>query len=217
MMWRMDKRSLLVGAVMGAGLCVLIGAAKDELAGAVGRYRVSCSQSNAYLVDTVTGQVWLNSEREFRTPKLRTGMAVEKPPIDIPTTPSPAVQNPTTQSPLTQTPTLQSPAPAKPPVTRTPTVETPKAETRPTSRPNGFIGKWVLKHPTQGEFSIQILSDGRAILANGNQKSEGKWTLEGNQVTITTDRESVTAQLDDQGRLLVKQGDSEPIAFQFAE
>lgn len=217
MMWRMDKRSLLIGAVLGSGLFVLIGAAKDELAGPVGRYRVSCAQNTAYLVDTITGQVWLNSERDFRMPKLRSGVATERPPIEIPTAPNPAVQNPTVQSPLTQSPTLQNPAPAKPPAARTPTVETPKTETHPTSRPNGFIGKWILKHPTEGEFSIQILSDGRAILTNGNQKSEGKWALEGNQVTITTDRESVTAQLDDQGRLLVKQGDGEPIAFQFAE
>jgi len=203
MMWRMDKKGLALGVVLGAGLCVLIGAAKDEPAGPVGRYRVSCSQSNAYLVDTVTGQVWLNSEREFRAPKLRSDVAAERP----------AVERPTAQSPLLQSPTVQSPAPA----TRTPAIEAPRTETRPTAPPRGFIGKWILKHPTEGEFSIQIQSDGRAVLANGNQISEGTWKLEGNQITVTTDRESLTAQLDDQGRLMVKQGNSEPIAFQLAE
>jgi hypothetical protein len=186
-----------MGAVLGAGLCVLIGAARNELAGPVDRYRVSCSQNNAYLVDTITGQVWLNSEREFRAPKLRSGTAAERPAVEGPAP--------------------QSEAPARLPMTRTPTVEAPKAEVRATPRPTGFVGKWVLAHPTEGQFSIQIQSDGRAVLASGNQKSEGKWELAGNQITITTDRESMTAQLDDQGRLMVKQGDSEPIAFQWAQ
>jgi hypothetical protein len=200
MMWRMDRKSIVLGAVLGAGLCVLIGAARNELAGPVGRFQVCCSENGAYLVDTITGQVWLNSERSFRGPKLKTEAAAEQPAVEspVPTRPSAA-----------RTPTVESP--------RTPAVETPRSETRPAPRPAGFVGKWILNHPTQGQFGIEIEPDGRAVLTLANQKSEGKWQVEGNQITITTDRESVTAQLDDQDRLLVKQGEGEPIAFQRSE
>ncbi|NLH43122.1 MAG: hypothetical protein GX448_14885 [Planctomycetes bacterium] len=201
MAWRVDTKSVALGVVLGAGLIVLVGAVRNEPAGQVGRYRVSCSQSNAYLVDTTTGQIWLNSEREFRMPKLKPETAAEKPAVE-----TPAARNPVLQSPTVQVPVAQSPA-------RTPAVETPK----PARRPTGFVGKWVLKHPTAGEFSILIQPDGKAVLATGRDSSEGKWEQQGNQITITTDRESITAQLDDQGRLMVKQGDSEPIAFQWAE
>ncbi len=200
MMWRMDKKSIVLGAVLGAGLCVLIGAARNELAGPVGRYQVCCSENNAYLVDTITGQVWLNSERSFRGPKLRTEAAAEQPAVE-----SPVPARPSTS----RTPAVETP--------RTPAVETPRTETRPAPRPTGFVGKWILTHPTEGQFAIQIEPDGRAILTRANQKSEGKWQVEGDQITITTDREAVTGQLDDQGRLLVKQGGSEPIAFQRSE
>lgn len=186
MTWRVDRKSVALGAVLGVGLSVLVGAARNEPAGPVDRYRVSCSQNTAYLVDTVTGQVWLSSEREFRTPKLRTESTSE------------------TQATAT-TPT------------RTPTVESPRTEPRPGIRMASFIGKWVLTHPTQGQFAIQIERDGRAILSQGNQSSEGKWQLDGDHITITTDRESMTAQVDDQGRLQVKEAGGEPIAFQRAQ
>ncbi len=200
MMWRMDKKSVVLGAVLGAGLCVLIGAARNELAGPVGRFQVCCSENGAYLVDTITGQVWLNSERSFRGPKLKTEAAAEQPAVESPTPTRPSAA---------RTPTVEAP--------RTPAVEMPRSETRPAPRLAGFVGKWILNHPTQGQFGIEIQPDGRAILALANQKSEGKWQVEGNQITITTDRESVTAQLDNQDRLLVKQGEGEPIAFQRSE
>lgn len=208
MMWRMDKKSVVLGAVLGAGLFVLIGAARNELAGPVGRFQVCCSDNGAYLVDTITGQVWLNSERSFRPPKLKTEAAAEQPAVEspAPTRPS-STRTPTVETP--RTPALETP--------RTPTIGTPRTETRPAPRPTGFIGKWILNHPTQGQFSIEIEPDGEAVLTVANQKSEGKWLLEGDRITITTDQDSMTAQLDDQGRLLVKQGESEPIAFQRSE
>jgi hypothetical protein len=203
MMWRIDTKSVALGLVLGAGLCVLVGAARNELTGPVGRYQACSSQNTAYLVDTITGQVWLSSEREFRTPKLRAGTAVETPSARSPILPSPTVQ----------APIAQDPAPSRPPAARTPVFEIPRTPPRPT----GFVGKWVLKHPTEGEFGIQILAGGRAVLTLGDQKSEGKWEMTDNQITITTDKESMTARLDDQGRLLVNQGDSEPIAFEWTE
>lgn len=208
MAWRMDNKSMALGVVLGAGLCVLVGAARSELAGPVGRYQACCSQNTAYLVDTVTGQVWLNSEREFRAPKLRAESAPETPAATMrpPVTRTPAVEAPRTEIPQTEVPRTQ-----------TPRIESPRAEPGPQARPAGFPGKWILKHPTEGEFGIQIEPGGRAVLTQGDRSSEGKWQAEGNQITITTDRESVTAQLDDQGRLMVREGQGEPIAFQRAE
>ncbi len=200
MIWRMDRKSMALGAVLGAGLFVLIGAARNELAGPVGRFQVSCSENSAYLVDTVTGQVWLNSERNFRGPKLQAETAAGQP----------AVENPMPTRPSTpRMPAFETP--------RTPAVETPRTETRTVPRPASFLGKWILNHPTQGQFGIEIQPDGRAILTLANQKSEGKWQVEGNQITIATDQDTVTAQLDDQGRLLVQQGGGDPIAFQRSE
>lgn len=208
MAWRTDRKSLVLGAVLGAGLCVLIGAARNELAGPVGRYQVCCAQNTAYLVDTITGQVWLNSEREFRMPKLRTESALESPAATVrpPVARTPAVEAPRVETPATEAPRIESPK-----------VETPKIEPRPPARRAGFTGKWILKHPTEGQFSIQIEPDGQAVLTQGDKSSTGKWTVEGDQITITTERETVTARLDDQGRLLVREGQSEPIAFQPAE
>jgi len=169
MTWRIHNRSLVLGGVWGAGLCLLIGAAaRNELPGPVGRYDIGCTQSGAYLIDTVTGQVWHNSEREFRTPKVGSGSA--------------------------------SPVPT--------TARTPAAGT-----PGGFIGKWVLSHPTEEQLSIQIAPDGRAVLTEGDKSWDGKWRIEGNRITITTEQESVTAQLDDQGGLLVREGTGEAIPF----
>jgi hypothetical protein len=173
------------------------------LAGPVGRYQVCCSQNTAYLVDTVTGQVWLNSEREFRMPKLRAEGAPESP--------AAAVRPPVTRTPGVEPPRTEVPR------AETPRIEPPRTEPRLGARPTGFVGRWVLRHPTQGEFAIQIEPDGRAVLTQGDKSSEGRWRIEGNQIEIATERESVTAQLDDQGRLMVREGEGEPIAFQRAE
>jgi len=172
MTWRIHNRSLVLGGLFGAGLCLLIGAVRNDVPGPVGRYTIGCTQSGAYLVDTVTGQVWHNSEREFRTPKIG-----------------------------------NEPAPQAPATARTPAAKTP----------GGFLGKWVLTHPTEGQLIIQIDPDGRAVLTEGDKRWDGKWRIEGNQITITTERESVTAQLDDQGGLLVKSGSGEAVPFQRAE
>ncbi len=169
---RVDRRSVVLGIVLGGGLCVLIAAAGDEPAGPVGRFQIDCTQNGAYLVDTITGRVWHNSERDFRSPKLRADSATE------------------------------GPAAA-----RTSTARTPAT----------FVGAWVLNHPTEGQLGIRIEPDGRAILTEGNKSWEGKWRIEGSLMTITTEQETVTAQLDDQGRLLVKEGSGEAIAFKRAQ
>jgi hypothetical protein len=189
----MDRKSVALGVALGAGLSVLVGAARNESVGPVGRYRACCSQNTAYLVDTVTGQVWLNSEREFRVPKVRAEAASERPAATV-------------RPPAARTPTIEPPR-----------IEAPRTEPRPATRPAGFTGKWVLTHPTQGQFSIQIEPDGRAVLTQGDKSTEGRWRVEGDQIAIATEQESLTAQLDDQGRLMVREGEGEPIAFQRAD
>jgi hypothetical protein len=144
---------------------------------------VSCYQNGAYLVDTVTGQVWLNNEREFRSPKLR---------------PEPAVESPATAS----------------PTTRAPVVEEVKQTVPVAAGPAAFLGKWVLAHPTEGQLGIQIDPDGRAVLTEGQKSWEAKWQIQGSRIAITTENETVTAELDSEGRLLVKEGEGEPIPFQ---
>ena len=167
-----NSRSVALGLALGGGLCVLIGAVGRAPDGPVGRFQIGCTQNGAYLVDTITGQVWHHGERDFRPPKLRPESVGE------------------------------APAPAAAPVVRTPAT---------------FIGKWVLAHPTEGQLGIQIEPDGRAVLTEGQKSWEGKWQIQGSQITIATEQETVTAQLDDQGRLLVQEGSGEAIAFQRAQ
>lgn len=185
MTWRVDTKSVATGVMLGAGLCALVGAAASEPAGPVGRYQICCGQTTAYLVDTMTGKVWINNEREFRAPKL--GSASEG-------------------SATEQTPAAGTLA-----------AEGRRAAARPRTGPAAFLGKWVLTHPTEGQLGIQVEPDGRAILSEGSKSWEGKWQIEGNQITIVAEDQSVTAQLDDQGRLLVKEGSGEPIPFRRAE
>jgi hypothetical protein len=63
---------------------------------------------------------------------------------------------------------------------------------------------------------IQIAPDGRATLTEGDNSWDGKWRIDGNRITITTERESVTAELDGQGGLLVREGSGEAIPFRRA-
>jgi len=184
MKWRVDIKNTVLGVGLGIGLCLLAGAARNELLGPVGRFQMSCSQNNAYLVDTVTGQVWLNSEREFRSPKLR---------------PEPVVE---------------SPAAAPSPTTGKPVVEIAPQAVRVEAGPAAFFGKWVLTHPTEGRLGIQIDPDGKAVLTEGQKSWEAKWQLQDSRITITSENETVTAELDSEGRLLVKEGAGEPIPFQ---
>lgn len=187
MKWRVDIKSTVLGVGLGTGLCLLVGAARSELLGPVGRFQVSCYQNGAYLVDTVTGQVWLNNEREFRSPKLRL-----EPPVE-------------------------SPAAAPSPTTKAPAVEEVKQTVPVATGPAAFLGRWVLAHPTEGQLGIQIDPDGRAVLTEGQKSWEAKWQLQDSRITITTENETVTAELDSEGRLLVKEGDNEPIPFQRAQ
>lgn len=181
-----NNKSIVLGLVLGGGLCVLIGAVGRAPDGPVGRFQIGCTQNGAYLVDTITGQVWHHGDRDFRPPKLR---------------PEPAVE---------------SPAAAPLPATRPPIVESVRSDLRVETGPAGFVGKWVLAHPTEGQLGIQIDPDGKAVLTEGNKSWEGKWQIQGSQISIATEQETITAQLDDQGRLLVKEGDGEAIPFQRA-
>lgn len=75
---RLDIRSILVGALIGAAALAILGAAAPviEPSRQVGRFQVSaCTTGNGesvgYVVDTVTGQVWTSRSDGFREPKTK--------------------------------------------------------------------------------------------------------------------------------------------------
>ena len=67
---QIDMKSAVVGAVLGVAVCLLAGVAGNRLRETIGRFRLACEDNRTYLVDTVTGQVWNSTSRDFRKPKL---------------------------------------------------------------------------------------------------------------------------------------------------
>ncbi len=67
----MNIKAVVVGVVLLTLLCLLTGAAGHEPLPQVGRFQIDCTNTSCYLVDTVTGQVWNNSHRDFYKPKLQ--------------------------------------------------------------------------------------------------------------------------------------------------
>jgi hypothetical protein len=65
-----DLKSAALGGVLGALLCLLTGVAGDGARQTVGRFHITCGNGSAYVIDTVTGQVWASSARDFASPKL---------------------------------------------------------------------------------------------------------------------------------------------------
>ena len=69
---RIDMKSVVVGGMLAAGLCLLAGAAgSGGTPGPIGRFQIACTNTTCYLVDTVAGQVWQSGDREFKSPKLQ--------------------------------------------------------------------------------------------------------------------------------------------------
>ena len=70
-----DLKSMLVGAAL--GVCALLGLGAVATGGAatrgnVGRFQISAAQVGAWVVDTVTGEVWSSINPDsFRVPKLK--------------------------------------------------------------------------------------------------------------------------------------------------
>jgi hypothetical protein len=54
--WKLDIKSVVVGAVVVAVAAIMLGAAKSEPT--VGRYQLAAGATRAFIVDTMTGQVW---------------------------------------------------------------------------------------------------------------------------------------------------------------
>jgi hypothetical protein len=72
-----DPKSFLAGIATSAVFAVLLGAAQLQVAPAtgVGRYQIEAattgSSARAYVVDTVTGQVWTEHTKNFHAAKLK--------------------------------------------------------------------------------------------------------------------------------------------------
>lgn len=195
---RVDMKSVVIGGLSVAVISLLIAATAEAPAEAVGRYQLVTAPGTVYLVDSVTGQVWSagsglarDSDRDFKLPK-RPG-TVSRPPVprvgaEV-ETPAVVPEPPAT---------VQAPRPAVPP------------------GPADFIGNWVLTHPTEEQLGIRIEEGGRSVLTEGSNMWEGRWRLEDGRIIISTENETVTGRLDAQGRLLVREGAGEPIAFEKA-
>lgn len=71
-----DFKSMMIGGLLALLLCLLVGAATNERAGQIGRFKITAGVRDAWLVDTATGQVWHANDsvklsgREFLEPKL---------------------------------------------------------------------------------------------------------------------------------------------------
>ena len=69
---RIDRKSVLIGGMMGVGLCLWAGAVgSSDGPGPVGRFQIACTNAVCYLVDTATGRVWQSGDRDFKSPKLQ--------------------------------------------------------------------------------------------------------------------------------------------------
>jgi hypothetical protein len=68
-----DVKSGIIGALLGALVVLLIGAAGGVMTGipTIGRFQITCTNANCYMVDSATGQAWNNSDGQFTHPKLQ--------------------------------------------------------------------------------------------------------------------------------------------------
>lgn len=66
-----DIKSAVMGGLLAAMVLLAAGAIRKASSGAIGRFQIGCTHENAYLLDTVTGQVWQSFEGgAFTSPKL---------------------------------------------------------------------------------------------------------------------------------------------------
>ena len=78
MKMRFDVRSMVVGGVLVGVVCLLAGAVGSDSEPAVGRFAIDCTNTRCYLVDTMTGQVWASHDSGFKSPKIKTVVAMVK-------------------------------------------------------------------------------------------------------------------------------------------
>jgi hypothetical protein len=146
---RIDPKSLLVGTALAGLLVLMVGAANEHTSPQVGRFRMACTNTRAYLVDTVTGQAWGSGTQVFSEPKL------ELKPVAIP------------------------------------------AEAK------GFVGRWVSADPDHDSLAVTLDADGSCAATDNGDAHSGWWRAEGGHIFITIDDESVTGQIDADGRLVL--------------
>jgi len=93
-------------------------------------------------------------------------------------------------------------------------------ETEATAAPRAardFIGKWVQRHPTEGQISMQIQPGGTVVLTEGQRSWEAQWRMDGDRIVITTDDATVTAQINAEGQLLVSAEGGPPLILKRTE
>ena len=81
-----------------------------------------------------------------------------------------------------------------------------------------FIGRWVQRHPTEGQVGVQIEADGKALLTEGQSQWQAEWRLEGERLIITTEEEEAfTARINAEGQLLVSTEGGSPLILRPVE
>lgn len=66
-----EVKSAVIGAVLVLALVLLAGATGSSgRLPVVGRFQIACTNTRCYLVDTATGQVWMDDATDFKAPKL---------------------------------------------------------------------------------------------------------------------------------------------------
>lgn len=155
---RIDPKSLLIGVALAGLLVLVVGVVSEHRSPQVGRFRLTCTSTHAYLVDTVTGQTWSSGRGHapFAAPKLALRAAA-------------------------------APAEAK-----------------------AFVGRWVSAGSDHDSLGITLDADGSCEATDNGDAHIGSWRAEGGHVFIMIDDETVTGQIDADGRLVLwEQGDED--------
>jgi hypothetical protein len=94
----------------------------------------------------------------------------------------------------------------------------PKFALKPVAAPAGaksFVGRWVSADPDHSGIAVSLDADGSCTATDNGDAHIGSWRAEGGRVFITVDDETVTGQIDADGRLVLwEEGDeADGIAF----
>jgi hypothetical protein len=80
-----------------------------------------------------------------------------------------------------------------------------------TGQAAAFVGHWASDDPEEEDLRIRLEPDGTAVASEDNDRRyEGHWRVEGARVVITIEDETITGELQPDGRLLLwEQGDED--------
>ena len=72
----------------------------------------------------------------------------------------------------------------------------------------GFLGRWVCDDPNEDDLGLRIEPDGVAIATEGDKRYDGRWSLEGSQLTLhLEEEEELLGELIPGGRLSLREVD----------